>query len=60
MKTCCSADCPKTDSKIIGQLCEWWYPYGSKTKCGKMFERWLKEDKEVQKIHSDFLNNRKE
>lgn len=52
---CGYADCPKTDDRIICQLCEIWYPYGGKSRCGKMFQKWLKEDKDVQKMHTEYL-----
>ena len=55
MRTCCSKDCPKTDSRIIGQLCEWWYPYGNKTKCETMFKHWLENYDDVKKIHNEYL-----
>ena len=54
-KTCCSLDCPKTDNKIISQICEIFYPYGSKARCNKVFQKWLKEEKEVQEIHNNYL-----
>lgn len=59
-RTCCFEDCPKTDDRIIGQICEIFYPYGSKTKCNRVFQNWLKEEIQVQEIHKEYLKNLKE
>ena len=54
-RTCCSADCPKTDDRLIRGLCEFWYPYGSKKRCQTTLDNWLKNDEELVKIHLDYL-----
>ena len=57
-RTCCSADCPETDNRIIAQICEIFYPFGSRTKCNRVFQNWLKEEKRVQEIHKEYLENK--
>lgn len=54
MNTCCNKDCPKTDDRILRQLCEIFYPYG-KQGCKKVLKKWLDEEKQVQEIHSEYL-----
>jgi len=51
--TCTCLDCPDTHPEIICQLCDWWYPYGGAV-CRNMFNRWLKEEKEVQDLHKQY------
>ena len=52
--TCGSADCPKTNEKIICGLCEWFYPYGGAV-CRRIFHRWLNEVDEVKQLHAEYL-----
>lgn len=52
--TCGSADCPKTNEKIICGLCEWFYPYGGAV-CKRTFHRWLNEVDEVKQLHEEYL-----
>lgn len=61
------ANCPKTADEIRNQLCGIHYYPGTTrycaniTACNKHFERWLKTDPEVQRIHEEWRkNNEKE
>lgn len=54
-KTCCSADCPKTDRRIIGALCEFWYPYGSKKRCQALLDKLIETNNTVAEAHQEYL-----
>lgn len=58
--------CPKTAPEIICQLCSMHYYPGTtgngcekRVTCNRHFERWLKEEPEVQQIHKKRLESKK-
>lgn len=55
--TCDYSKCPKTDRRIIIQLCEMFYPYGG-LGCNKVFSKWLENDKYVQEAHREYLERK--
>ena len=57
--TCCSADCPKTDYRIIRELCEFWYPYGSKKRCQALLDKLIETNDSVRKAHQEYLERGK-
>lgn len=54
MHMCGVADCPKTHDGVIRELCALWYPFGGVC-CRNQFERWLKTETEVQRLHAEYL-----
>lgn len=58
MSCCGNSKCPDTHDKIIGKLCDLWYPYGGAV-CKHMFERWYKEEQEVRDLHEEYLRKKK-
>lgn len=48
-------NCPAKSEEVKKELCELFYPYGCGSRCKHLYDKWVKEEKEVQELENKVL-----
>lgn len=51
--------CPAKNKIVNKELCELFYPFGCGAKCKNLYNKWMKEEKEVQRLENSIENKSK-